>query len=422
MKLKKKLTKYYQDEKERTKEKCQECGICAKECPIIKHTELKDVTPQAIQKAIKAYLQTGEANKTVFDRAFSCMGCFKCVDKCCPNGLSPMLVNELIKWEYSQDKIVEPTYQDPQDEQSWQRVIASMQVSHDEYQRIFFTTETGDTNFVFFPGCNVYFQPEKILNALDIMNLVGEDFAFVAGLDFCCGNTHLLYGSIDKAEKTSEHLVQKLSSYHPETVIFWCPTCLCRFHTTFPHTLDLPFKTMSFPQFLARYIESLPFKKSIQKTATLHEACKVAFTGLDLNGPRELLQKIPGITLIEMPRHAENTVCCGSGAEDYFPKSFEAVRDDRLIEASQTHADLLVDVCHYCHNLFVSQESKYQFSVTNYVNLVAEALGITREDKFKKYKQCREMSEILEDAKKFIQSSPFPRRTIADLVESIFCR
>ena len=132
MKLKKKLTKYYQDEKQRTKEKCQECGICVKECPIVKHTELKDETPQAIQKAIKAYLQTGKANKTVFNRAFSCMECFKCVDKCCPNGLSPMLINELIKWEYSQNKIFEATYQDPQDKQSRQRVIASIQVSVDE--------------------------------------------------------------------------------------------------------------------------------------------------------------------------------------------------------------------------------------------------------------------------------------------------
>ena len=97
------------------------------------------------------------------------------------------------------------------------------------------------------------------------------------------------------------------------------------------------------------------------------------------------------------------------------------MRDERLNEASQTHAELLVDVCHYCHNLFVSQESKYQFSVTNYVNLVAEALGITREDKFKKYKQWREMDKIMEDAKTFIQSSPFPRRTIADAIQSVFC-
>jgi len=421
MHMPKKLTQYYIDEKRRVLDKCQECGICANECPIIKQTELKDVAPGAIQKAIKAYLQTGEVSSTVFGRAFSCMECFKCVDKCCPNGLNPMLVNELVKWEYSQNKIVEATYQDPQGEQSPQRVIASIQVSHDEYGKIFSTTEISDAKFVFFPGCNVYFQPEKILNALNIMSLIGEYFAFVAGLDFCCGNTHLLYGSIDKAERASEHLVQKLASYHPETVILWCPTCLCRFHTTLPHTLDLPFETMSFPQFLAKNVEKLPFKRSICKTATLHEACKVAFTGLDLDGPRQLLQKIPGITLIEMPRHGKNTACCGSGAEDYFPKSFEAVRDDRLIEASQTPTELLVDVCHYCHNLFVSQESKYQFSVTNYVNLVAEALGIGREDKFKKYKQWRDMDQIVEDAKEFIRSSPFPRETVVDLIESIFC-
>ncbi len=95
--LKKKLTQYYLEEKKRVIKKCKECGVCAKKCPIIRHTELNSVSPKDIQIRIKAYLQDGETNKTAFTRALSCMECFKCTAGMCPEDLNPMLINELIK-------------------------------------------------------------------------------------------------------------------------------------------------------------------------------------------------------------------------------------------------------------------------------------------------------------------------------------
>jgi len=37
---------------------------------------------------------------------------------------------------------------------------------------------------VFFLGCNVYFQPEKILNAMDIIDAIGDDYAFLSAVDY----------------------------------------------------------------------------------------------------------------------------------------------------------------------------------------------------------------------------------------------
>ena len=130
------LTRYYQEEKKRGIEKCKECGVCAKKCPIVKKTDLVDVSPQDIQKQIKVYLETGEINQTIFDRVFSCMECFKCVDKCCPEGLNPLLANEVIKWEYRKNRIEEIAYGDPKDSNSAHRVMASIQTSPEAYRKI----------------------------------------------------------------------------------------------------------------------------------------------------------------------------------------------------------------------------------------------------------------------------------------------
>ena len=417
------LAKYYRKEKKRVLEKCKECGICAKRCPIVKKTELADVSPNKIQEQIKEYLKTGEANQTVFNRAFSCMQCFQCVDKCCPEGLDPLAVNEIIKWEYRHNKIIEMGYGDPRDDDSTHRVLAGIQLSAADYLKVSTPSMKETAKYVFFSGCNVYYQPEKLLNALDIMDLITDDYAFVPGLDFCCGNAHIYCGAIEEAERSSADLIEKLSAYNPATVIFWCATCLCRFDTTLLKVNMVPFGMMSFPQFLARNMDKLSFQNKIEKTVTLHEACKAAFTGLDLTGAREVLQKLPGIDLIEMPRHGKKTFCCGSGAEAFFPNSFEAVRDDRLAEARKTGADVLVDVCHHCHNVFCDHESEYGFIVKNYASLVAESLGIGREDKFKKYKQWGDLNKILDDVEKnsAVSALPFSREKIIEVLKENFC-
>ena len=419
--MKKRLTRYYRSEKKRVLEKCVECGVCAKKCPIIKTTELADVSPKEIQEQIKAYLKTGEASQTVFNRAFACMQCFQCVDKCCPEGLDPLAVNEIIKWEYRQNKIVEMGYGDPKDADSTHRVLAGIQLSAEDYLKISTPSAKNTAKYVFFSGCNVYYQPDKLLNALDIMDLITDDYAFVPGLDFCCGNAHIYCGAIEDAERSSAELIEKFSAYNPATVIFWCATCLCRFDTTLLKAHTVPFEMMSFPQFLARNMDHLSFQNKIEKV-TLHEACKAAFTGLDLTGARQILKKLPGVDLIEMPRHGEKTVCCGSGAEAFFPKSFETVRDDRLAEARQTGADVLVDVCHHCHNVFCNHESEYGFTVKNYASLVAEALGIVRKDKFKVYKQWGDIDRILTDTENNLSRLPFSIEKIKAVLIEIFSK
>ncbi len=82
---------------------------------------------------------------------------------------------------------------------------------------------------------------------------------------------------------------------------------------------------------------------------------------------------------------------CGSGAICWFPESCKKIREERLQEAAQTVAELLVTVCHYCHQAFAPEEADYDFNVTNYVNLVAEAMGISRDDTLKKYLLCGDL-------------------------------
>lgn len=152
------------------------------------------------------------------------------------------------------------------------------------------------------------------------------------GLDYCCGDAHFFMGNLEQGRHQAVNLIDKLASYHPQKVILWCPTCLCRLNGF--DGKALPFEIISFPQFLAEYMDLLPWQQELREDITLHEACKAANTGLDLTGPRQVLNKIPGARVLEIPRHAETSACCGSGLLTFFPDVFEQVRDERLEEAS----------------------------------------------------------------------------------------
>jgi Fe-S oxidoreductase len=366
------------------------------------------------------FMESGTPNHRAYTKAFACMECFKCTADICPEDLNPMLVNELIKGEYISRGLAEKAYGDPQQPESAHRVLASVQVSASDYCKITESSNKQHARYVFFPGCNVYFQPEKILNALDIMDAIGDDCAFVPGLDYCCGDSFMFLGDTKKGGKQTESLVAAIADFQPETVVLWCPTCLCRFDKSIAPAVDVPFRVVSFSQYLAANMSKLRLSDAAAGTVTLHEPCKSAYSGLDCDGPRDVLRQLPGVTLREMKRHGRETSCCGSGAICWFPESCNQVREDRMKEAAQTGAERLVTVCHYCNQTFAAEEDRYDFSVTNYVSLVAESMGIQRDDTFKRYTRWGSLERILKDADEHIAESPFERKRIIEVLQAVF--
>jgi heterodisulfide reductase subunit D len=413
---------HYLKEKERFLENCTLCGLCAKGCPIVPYTDISKISSQDIQKAVFDCMNSGIPNHQAYTKAFACMECFKCTAGMCPENLNPMLINELIKSQYISKGLANKAYSDARQPDSAHRVLASVQVSASEYNRITTSSAQQTARYVFFPGCNVYFQPEKILSAMDIMDAIGDDYAFLPGLDYCCGDGLLFLGDIDEGIKRAEELVAAIAGFQPEAAVLWCPTCQCRFDRSIAPAVDIPFKILSFPQYLAANMSKLPLTRAAAGTVTLHEACKSAYTGVDRDGPREVLRQLPGVTLTEMEHHGQEAVCCGSGAICWFSESCAQIRESRLQEAAQTGARRLVTVCHYCNQTFVAEEPHYDFSVTNYVNLVAEAMGIRRDDTFKQYTLWGNLDLILRDADGRIAESPFEKERIIEVLQAVFIR
>ena len=167
-------------------------------------------------------------------------------------------------------------------------------------------------------------------------------------------------------------------------------------------------------------MDELNLKDTAVGSVTLHDPCKSTYTGVDLDGTRQVLAQLPGVELREMKHHGKDAACCGSGAVCWYPEAADAMRDARLKEASETGAEHMVTVCHYCNQVFGSGMGRVDFEVVNYVSLVARAMGIQRRDTFQDYIQWQDADRILADAAPCIEASPFSREEIREAVVKIF--
>lgn len=375
---------YFLKKKEDFTEKCTKCGICAKKCPVIIETKIRVYSPQKIQKSVYDCIKSEEINDISHIRAFSCMECFKCTIDDCPQGLNPLITNEIIKSIHNEMNQNE-SFRKKADPYKNHKILSKLQTDEKEFKRIK-SVKKCNSKYLFFPGCNVYQQPEKILNTLDVLDMIGKEYSFIPGLENCCGDRCYYSGDLEEGINLTNQFVNAVNGFKPEVLLLWCPTC----HTRFSHYLEkndiANVKIMSVHEFILENFEHLKFSSDLNnEKVTLHEACKSSYTGVDNDAPRKLLEKIPGIKLIEMEHNKKNTKCCGSGTITWYPNIFKDLIKKRIIETINTETEKLVTVCHFCEQSFIRHEMEYDFSVTNVINILAKHLGISRHNKLREY-------------------------------------
>ena len=357
-------------------------------CPPYSHRTVK-ISDQDVQEQLRDFLEGGPATDAVCERSRLCNECYKCVTDTCPMYLDPMRVNQLLRGLLHDQGVVPISFIPPSDPQSSERIIAAILTTDEEYQRITTPKVKGSGRVLFFAGCNIYYQPNLLLTALDILEQITDDWAYLPGLDHCCGNNHDSAGRLSAGQEAMEELTASLKNAAVETVVVWCPTCAARFHHD---GSDLP--VISFARFVADNIGGLIKEGGSAGAVTLQEACKVAYLDLDPQAPRELLNMLTNEPVREMPRHGPDTVCCGWSLHQNQPEAGEEDRQKRLTEASSTGAKTLVTVCHGCQWVLDAPDVDPAVRIVNYIHLVGDALGIHHEDKYRKLRKFEDADAI----------------------------
>ncbi len=208
---------------------------------------------------------------------------------------------------------------------------------------------------LYFVGCTTSYQETEIA-VVFARYLIGTGVAFtVSGEEWCCGRPMTMTGQTKGLAGYARHNVELVAKTGAPTVVFTCPGCYDMFKTFYPEILGepLPFAVVHATEFIEKHADGKGDSKKHDgaRRVTYHDPCHLGRGAGVYDAPRQVLESLLGLELVEMRRNRQNSLCCGSGrgiVSMAFPDYTGAIAAERLREAAETGVDILVTSCPAC--------------------------------------------------------------------------
>ncbi|MGO8878161.1 MAG: (Fe-S)-binding protein [Desulfomonilaceae bacterium] len=211
------------------------------------------------------------------------------------------------------------------------------------------------SKILLFFGCTAVYDLNIRQIAIDTVNLLetlGIDYGCLGENEKCCGSVLLRMGD-PEYERIATDNIKLLNGLSIETLVTSCSGCFKTIKEDYPKVGRLNFEVLHTVEFLRRLMDQkkLKFEIPVEKVVTYHDPCHLGRACGVFDAPREVIQAIPGLELVEMPRHGPYSRCCGAGGgvKAGFPDLQNKMAQARIREAEQTGAQELVSACPFCY-------------------------------------------------------------------------
>ncbi|MHA1580853.1 MAG: (Fe-S)-binding protein [Candidatus Freyarchaeota archaeon] len=237
-------------------------------------------------------------------------------------------------------------------------------------------------DMVWFMGCTEpYREPELAQAFLKILEAANVDFAIIHPEEWCCGSIFFRTGMWNLAEELAKHNIEALKASGAKKVVIHCAGCYRTIAKDYPERFgELPFRVVNAVELIRDLMKEGKLKPSEANVkVTYHDPCHLGRHMGIYDTPREILEMMPGVELVEMRRIKDAAWCCGAGGgvKSGFPDLAVEIAKDRMKEAEETEAELIVTACPFCvRNLRDASEAlNSKLKVIDIVELLAENLG-----------------------------------------------
>lgn len=239
----------------------------------------------------------------------------------------------------------------------------------------------------YFLGCaqNLGY-PDTARATVGLLNLAGYDVLTPTEL-VCCGMPALAYGETDAARELAARNLAAFAEADLDAIITDCASCgsflkeygeLLRESAGLREAAERFARlTVDVSEFLAEApIDAAPSSLGPLRV-TYHDPCHLGHAQGVKSQPRDLLRRIPDLTLVEMRTPG---LCCGSAGSYALthPEVSVQILDRRISEAAETEATLLATGCPACQIQlgFGARRAGLDVSVRHPVELLAAAYGL----------------------------------------------
>ncbi len=210
------------------------------------------------------------------------------------------------------------------------------------------------TEVLYFPCCIPSYDPKvkRVARATaKILKEAGVDFGILGDAEKCCGESVRKAGSESLFQTLAQSNISVFQEAGVSKIVTTSPHCYSTFKDEYPE-LGGNFEVIHYSQYLAGLIKEgrLKLSKELNKKVAYHDPCYLGRHNGIYDEPRQVLQSIPGLELVEMVAFRENSLCCGGGGGRIWmeTKKGERFSDIRVEQALEVGANILAVACPYC--------------------------------------------------------------------------
>ena len=237
--------------------------------------------------------------------------------------------------------------------------------------------------FLWFVCCTIAYDPRNKQAGLAQQKLLaaaGVDFGVFGAEMECCAES---LGKVEGGELTDKLMAKNTSLFKDKgvkRVLVSSPHCL----DTFKKEYDVEVEPIHLVEMWAAKITDGTLKPENDLgglKVTYHDPCYLGRHNEVFDAPRKVLQALPGVEFIELPRNSEDSYCCGGGGGGMWMEREKGERpsDLRIEEALATGATVIATACPYC--ILMLEDSRKNLGaehvrIVDIAELLAEGMGL----------------------------------------------
>jgi len=344
--------------------RCFRCGYCKFptdyvdfNCPSYKRFRFDTYSTGGRLWLTKAWLE-GEVewSERLAEILYACTTCKNCVEQC-PMRFAPDIVDWIVG---ARSDMVEKGKIPPRVARFFEAVhgygnplklLRSDRGAWADGVKIY---EPGD-EYLFYVGCLGSYDEngQKMARSLaDVLSAAGVSFGILGNEEECCGNEIYMLGEMGLFQVLAEKNNQQFKELGVKNIVTLSPHAYNTMRNNYP-AFGADFEVYHYTQLLDDLIKNGKIKFSGSRAkVTYQDPCFLGRYNKIYDEPREILQNIPGLELVEMRRNRKDAFCCGGGSGNFIMDLLAGSEDSpsrvRVREAYETGADTLAVACPSC--------------------------------------------------------------------------
>ncbi len=214
--------------------------------------------------------------------------------------------------------------------------------------------ENPNPEWLYYVGCAGSFddRAKKITVALvKILKESGVSFAVIGKKEKCSGDPARRIGQEYLFQEQAKENIETMKEGGVRKVITSCPHCYNTIKNEYPQ-LGGDFHVLHHTQLIDELVKSgkITFKQGEHQKIVFHDSCYLGRYNDEYDAPRQVLQAVPGVELVEMAKHKQTGMCCGAGGarmymEERVGQRMNEVRTD---QALATKPEVIASSCPFC--------------------------------------------------------------------------